>query len=58
MDLIDEVSPCKGQGIFIETDVDQGSSVRPSELMKVFERVGIKVERPIKEKIKLRASLH
>jgi radical SAM family uncharacterized protein/radical SAM-linked protein len=58
LNLIDEVSPCKGQGIFIETDVDQGSSVRPSELVKVIESIGIKIERPIKEKITLKASLH
>ncbi len=54
LDLIDEVSPCKGQGIFVETEVDQGSSIRPSELVKVFTQAGIKVERPIKESILLR----
>jgi radical SAM family uncharacterized protein/radical SAM-linked protein len=53
LDVINEVSPCKGQGIFIETDVDQGSSVRPSELVKVLTAQGLKVERPIKEKITL-----
>jgi radical SAM-linked protein len=54
MDLIDEVSPCKGEGIFVETNVDQGSSVRPSELVKVLAGIGINVERPIKERITLK----
>lgn len=54
MTIIDEVSPCKGKGIFIETEVDQGSSVRPSELVMAMKNFGIEVERPIKESITLR----
>ena len=52
--VIDEVSPCKGEGIFVEATVDQGSSIRPSELVKVFEDSGVMVEKPIKAEIKLK----
>lgn len=54
LDVIDEVSPCKGEGIFVEAKVDQGSSIRPSELVKVFEDSGIMVEKPIKAEIRLK----
>lgn len=53
MDLIDEVSPCKGEGIFIETLVDSGSSVRPAELIKSLNENGIITERPIKYSVEI-----
>ena len=46
--LIDEVSPCKGEGIFVETHVDAGSSVRPAELILSLKNNGVNSERPIK----------
>lgn len=51
--LIDEVSPCKGEGIFIKTLVDQGSSIRPSELVEILQAKGLQVHRPIKASINL-----
>lgn len=53
MDIIDEVSPCKGEGIFVETLVEAGSSVRPMELIKSLEAQGIKSERPIKYHVEI-----
>ena len=46
--VIDEVSPCRGEGFFIKTDVQDGTSVRPMDLKKAIEALGINVERPIK----------
>ncbi len=48
MAVIDEVSPCLGEGLFIKTDVRDGTSVRPMDLKKAIESLGIMVERPIK----------
>ena len=46
--VIDEVSPCRNEGFLIRTDVDSGTSVRPSDLKLGLESLGIKVEKPIK----------
>jgi radical SAM family uncharacterized protein/radical SAM-linked protein len=54
MDVIDEVSPCRNQGLFITTEVDQGSSVRPKELVESLTAMGY---RPLKP-IKIGVSLH
>lgn len=54
LDIIDEVSPCKGAGIFVKTLVDQGSSVRPSEIVEVLKGNGLEVHRPIKAQVALR----
>lgn len=48
MDIINEVSPCYGEGIFVKTEVDQGTSVRPMDLKRGLESLGILVEKPIK----------
>ena len=48
IDVIDEVSPCRGTGLFIKTDVRDGTSVRPMDLVKAIESLGISVDRPIK----------
>lgn len=48
MDIINEVSPCYGEGIFVKTEVDQGTSVRPMDLKRGLESLGIMVEKPIK----------
>ncbi|MCO4753358.1 MAG: TIGR03960 family B12-binding radical SAM protein [Bacteriovoracaceae bacterium] len=53
MNIIDEVSPCKGQGLFIKTKVDQGSSIRPSEIIEVLKSKGLVTHRPIKSEILL-----
>tara|TARA_Y100000385_G_C13054000_1_gene621128 strand:- start:1000 stop:1806 length:807 start_codon:yes stop_codon:yes gene_type:complete len=53
LNIIDEVSPCMGEGVFIEALVDQGSSVRPSELVAMFKMNGIETEKPIKAGIDL-----
>lgn len=53
LDVIDEVSPCKGEGIFVEALVDQGSSIRPSELVDLLGKNGVETEKPIKAKITL-----
>lgn len=53
MDIIDEVSPCKGEGIFVKTLVDQGSSVRPSELVDILKSRGLKIHRPVKAAVTL-----
>jgi len=50
---INQVSPCLGEGIYIDTYVDQGSSVRPVELVEALKKMGIEVERPIKADITL-----
>ncbi len=48
LDVIDEVSPCKGEGLLIKTFVESGTSVRPMELKRSLEALGFKVERPIR----------
>ncbi|MEX0799046.1 MAG: TIGR03960 family B12-binding radical SAM protein [Bacteriovoracaceae bacterium] len=53
LDIIDEVSPCKGAGIFVKTEVDQGSSIRPSEVVDVLSSRGLKVHRPVKFEVTL-----
>jgi radical SAM-linked protein len=53
IEIINEVSPCKSKGIFIETEVDNGSSVRPTELRELVLNMGIKAEKPIKESIRM-----
>ncbi len=53
MDIIDEVSPCRMAGIFITTVVNQGSGIRPSELIELLSSRGLVVERPIKVGIEL-----
>ena len=54
MEIINEVSPCIGEGIFIETEVSEGASIRPRELVAIFEQYGIKANKPIKTEITLR----
>jgi len=51
IEVIDEVSPCKGEGAFIKLDVYQGSSVRPVELSMIAEKMGYKAQKPIKVSI-------
>lgn len=53
MEIIDEVSPCRMPGIFITTHVNQGSGVRPSEIIELLSSRGLEVERPIKTGIAL-----
>ncbi len=53
LDIIDEVSPCKGEGVFVKTLVDQGSSIRPSEIVDVLKSRGLEIHRPIKAAIRL-----
>ncbi len=48
MEVIDEVSPCRSQGFFIKTEVASGTSVRPMDLKRGLESLGVMVERPIK----------
>ncbi|MBD65177.1 MAG: hypothetical protein CME62_08220 [Halobacteriovoraceae bacterium] len=48
MQVIDEVSPCYGLGLFVKTEVDQGSSVRPMDLKIGLESLGFQLEKPIK----------
>ncbi|HLT22469.1 MAG TPA: TIGR03960 family B12-binding radical SAM protein [Bacteriovoracaceae bacterium] len=53
METIDEVSPCREEGLFIEALVDQGRSIRPSEIVDLLNSYGLKTERPIKVGIEL-----
>jgi radical SAM-linked protein len=53
LEMIDEVSPCRIPGVFIQTQVKQGAGVRPSELIDVLKSHGLEVERPIKVAIEL-----
>lgn len=53
METIDEVSPCRHEGVFIEAVVDQGRSIRPSEISELLTSHGLKIERPIKVGIAL-----
>ncbi len=49
IDVIDEVSPCKGmKGIMMKTVVDEGVSIRPSEIVDYLNGIGVEVSRPIK----------
>ncbi len=49
LNSIDEVSTCKDKkGFFISTNIDRGTGVRPAELIKYLESVGLKTYRPIK----------
>ena len=48
MEVIDEVSPCRTPGIFVTAAVSKGSSIRPSEILEVFSKEGLSVDRPIK----------
>ena len=54
-DLINQVSPCEMSGIMIETAVNSGSGIRPSELIEIFQTFGLEVQRPIKVAAHLRA---
>lgn len=51
--IIDEVSPCRSEGIFITSQVNQGSGVRPSELTAFLQSAGIETDRPIKVGIEI-----
>ncbi len=53
MEIIDEVSPCRTEGIFVTAQVKQGASIRPSEIIDVLTARGLEVERPIKVAIAL-----
>ena len=53
LEIIDEVSPCRGEGIFITAHVKQGTSIRPSEIIELLSSRGLEVERPIKVGIEL-----
>lgn len=53
MDTIDEVSPCRDEGIFVQAMVDQGRSIRPSEISELLTAHGLTIERPIKVGIEL-----
>lgn len=53
MEVIDEVSPCRMPGIFITSQVNKGTGVRPSELIELLKSSGLAVERPIKVAIEL-----
>ena len=53
LEVIDEVSPCRGSGIFVTALVNKGSSIRPSEIVDVLTKEGLVTERPIKIGIQL-----
>ena len=53
LDIIDEVSPCKNKGIYLTTEVMQGSSIRPNELVESLTSLGHKPLKPIKVTINL-----
>ncbi len=53
LDVINEVSPCRGEGIFVETFVQSGSSVRPAELVKSLNDHGVNVSRPVKCEVQM-----
>ena len=53
MEIIDEVSPCRMPGIFVTAKVNQGTSIRPSEIIELLSGKGLVVERPIKVAIEL-----
>jgi radical SAM-linked protein len=53
MEVIDEVSPCRTDGIFMTAAVLKGTSIRPSEILELLTSEGLSVERPIKVAIQL-----
>ena len=53
LEVIDEVSPCRSSGIFFTARVNQGASIRPSEIIDVLVSRGLEVDRPIKVGIEL-----
>jgi radical SAM-linked protein len=55
LEIIDEVSPCRMPGIFVTTLVNQGSGIRPSEIIELLTSRGLVIERPIKVGIELNA---
>lgn len=46
--IINEVSPCLGEGIYLRTKLIDGSSIRPREIQECFTALGHEIERPIK----------
>ncbi len=48
MKVIDEVSPCFKDGFIIKTHVKSGTSVRPMDLKRGLESLGLVIDRPIK----------
>ncbi len=46
--IIDEVSPCRNKGFIVKTKVESGTSVRPMDLVRGLDGMGIKVHRPIR----------
>ena len=48
IEIIDEVSPCRGKGFIMKTSVEAGTSIRPMDLIKGLDGIGIKVDRPIR----------
>ncbi len=49
MDSIDEVSPCKGlKGLMLKTQVSDGVTIRPSEIIDCFKTYGVEISKPIK----------
>lgn len=55
LEVIDEVSPCKNMdGIHLKVNVSEGTTIRPSEISKIFNDLGLQVERPIKTAIGIR----
>lgn len=56
MEIIDEVSPCRTAGIFVTAQVNQGASIRPSEIVDLFVSRGLEVDRPIKVEIELNSA--
>jgi septum formation inhibitor MinC len=54
-ELIHQVSPCDMPGVVIETSVQSGSGIRPSELIEIFRSHGLEAQRPIKISASLRA---
>ena len=53
LETIDEVSPCRADGLYIQALVDQGRSIRPSEITDLLVARGLEIERPIKVSIGL-----
>lgn len=51
--IIDEVSPCRMPGVFLKTQITQGSGIRPSEIIELLETRGLGPQRPIKVGIEL-----
>lgn len=55
LETIDEVSPCRMSGIYVTTQVKQGTGIRPSELVDVLKGAGLSLERPVKVGIEINA---